>query len=147
MKRLIAPLVGVFLMGCGMVLPPVAPSGTAWGIPYVAEIVPDGSLDPLDGYAVGYRVRVEAQYAGNTFLIAHELAHVWQWHHKRMMSEWRGVPCAVQAADRCTAHEAHADAVATAAARAGCLPGDLGWPGAAPSGCRLPHPSEIHPPK
>lgn len=145
MKRLTAPLVGAFLVGCGVILPPAAPSGTAWGIPYVAEIVPDGSLDPLDGYATGYRVRVEAQYAGDVFLIAHELAHVWQWRHKRLMSEWRGVPCAVQPASHCNPREAHADAVGLAVLRAGCGPGDLGWPGGTVTGCRLPDPAEVRP--
>lgn len=56
MKRLVAPFVGAFLMGCGVILPPAAPSETAWGIPYVAETVPDGSLDPFDGYVTGYRM-------------------------------------------------------------------------------------------
>jgi len=143
MKRYFASLAGAFLVGCGFVLPPAQPSGIAWGIPFVAEAVPDGALDPLDGYAVGYRVQVEAQYVGSAFLIAHELAHVWQWHHKRLLGEWRDVPCAVQVASRCNAREAHADAFAVAFIQAGCLPGDLGWPGGTVTGCRVPDPQNV----
>lgn len=108
-------------------------------------MVPAGSLDPFDGYAVAYRVRVEVPFAADVFLIAHELTHVWQWHHRRLMSEWAGAPCAVQPASHCSAREAHADAVALAVVAAGCGAGDLGWPGGAVTGCAVPDPVSIRP--
>ncbi|GGL18199.1 hypothetical protein [Deinococcus radiotolerans] len=144
-RRWSLTLLAALLTGCGQLLPPSSPT-RAWGVPYTALVVPDGSLNPFDGRADGYRVRIEARHASNTFLIAHELTHVWTWHHKRLMREWEGVPCAVQPAWHCTAREAHADAVAQAVVAAGCSAGDLGWPGVPPTGCTLPDPDDVHVP-
>lgn len=143
--RITAVLLAIVLSSCGIVTPPATPDGVAWGVPYTAQIVPNGSLAPFAAVTRGYHVRIENRYAENVFVIAHELAHVYTWHHKLNLSAWRGVPCGDGMEDRCNAAEAYADAVADAVLDADCALGDLGWPGAAPSGCRLPHPSEIHP--
>ncbi|GGR63000.1 hypothetical protein GCM10008959_26370 [Deinococcus seoulensis] len=139
------PLLALLLAGCGLLVPPVSPL-RAWGVPFMAEVVPAGALAPFQGFATAYHVRVEAPYTADVFLVAHELAHVWQWHHRNLMRDWAGVPCAVQVPGHCTPREAHADAVALAVLAAGCLPGDLGWPGGAVSGCVLPDPASIRPP-
>ncbi len=143
MLRFLAPLGAVFLSACGLTLPPLS-GPVVWGIPYIAQTVPAGHFDPLDGLAVGYRVQLEEDRV-STFTVAHELAHVWQWEQRSVPLAWLGAPCAVQAEHRCNALEAHADAVGLAAVEAGCLPGDFGWPGEPRSGCVLPHPWAVRP--
>lgn len=145
MLRFLLPSLTLLLVGCGLLVPPVSPL-RVWGIPYTAEVVPAGALDPYEGFTTAYHVEIEQPFTADTFLIAHELAHVWQWHRRRLMREWAGVPCAAQPAHHCNPREAHADAVALAVLAAGCLPGDLGWPGGAVSGCALPDPGFTPPP-
>lgn len=143
MNLWMAPLSGalLLLMACGTLLPPAAPSGRAWGVPYTLAYIPAGSLSPLYGQTIGHQVQIDERARGNLFVLAHELTHVYDWVHG-LPVRWIGQPCAVQPASHCglSGVEAHADAVAIAVMRAGCNAGDLGIPDVTPSGCILPDP-------
>lgn len=141
MKTLLPLLGAFFLSACGSLLPPLS-GPQAWGVPYTAILAPPGSLAPFQARTVGYRVEVEQ---ASTFLVAHELTHVWQWHHRTLAREFAGHPCPMQPDWNCTPLEAQADTVALAVIAAGCLPGDLGWPGEPESGCLLPDPAGVRP--
>jgi hypothetical protein len=146
MRRLFALLTGgVLLLGsCADFIPPAEPSGVAWGVPYLAQIVPHGSLGVYSGYTTGYRVRVDEAVSQDPFTVYHELTHVWQAAHGTP-AVWQGASCSHQPAWHCTAREAQADAVADAALAAHCLPGDVRWPSGTVTGCALPDPAAVRP--
>lgn len=133
MKRCAPILLALALTACGTALPPANPSGYVWGFGYQAQVmdtpIPVGDTHKQPGRTTGYRVSIARNWQV-PWVVAHELAHVWQWHYKVIPAG--GV-------------EAHADAVARAVIRAGCETGDLGWPGGEVTGCTLPDPREITP--
>jgi hypothetical protein len=145
MRRILALLTGgvLLLVSCADFTPPAEPSGVVWGVPYTAQVVPEGSLGVYSGYTTGYRVKVQAS-SQDAWVIAHELTHVWQWQHGTP-AVWQGATCSRQPAWHCTNREAQADAVADAALAANCGPGDFGWPAGRVMGCLLPDPASVQP--
>ncbi|CAM3837574.1 hypothetical protein DEFR109230_14210 [Deinococcus frigens] len=127
---------------CASPLPPHSP--TVWGLSYAALEVPAGTLAPLSAVAGWNTVRIEAGHV-NTRMVAHEVTHIWQQRHLAVPVAFLGAPCGWQPEWNCSALEAHADAVGAAAVRAGCSPGDFGWPGWEATACTIPDPLEVHP--
>lgn len=143
--RLSALLLPLLLAACGSYAPPAAPNAIVWGLPVEYRLGdPDGDLIGLAEHRVGGCV-VTVLYA-DPWLIGHEATHCWAEQHG-VPAVWEGARCIVQEPWRCTAEEALADWTARAIVEAGCLPGDLGWPGGEVAGCALPRPDEVKPPQ
>lgn len=138
-KRLLMLATTLMLASCGGHAPPATPNGSVWGIPIEYRLGdPAGDLVGLAEHRVGGCV-VTVLYA-DPWLLGHEATHCWVEQHG-VPDGWEGVACIVQEPWRCTAEEALADWTAVAIVKAGCLPGDLGWPGGEVGGCVAPDPA------